>query len=114
MEIRLRSVVSEISSAYADLGTFLPLMLGTVLVAGMNPVGILYGFGLFALMTALVYRLPIPVQPMKAVAAMAIAGMAIVVCWQRREGPATLAMGLVQLVLGFCFLLDKQIDSAWE
>lgn len=76
MEIRLRSVVSEISSAYADLGTFLPLMLGTVLVAGMNPVGILYGFGLFALMTALVYRLPIPVQPMKAVAAMAIAGMA--------------------------------------
>jgi len=67
--------MAESSAAFADLGTFLPLMLGLVVVAGMDPVGLLYGFGLFALLTAAVYRRPIPVQPMKAVAAMGIAGL---------------------------------------
>lgn len=66
---------AEFSAAFADLGTFLPLVLGLVLIAGMDPVGLLYGFGAFALFTAVVYRRPIPVQPMKAVAAMGIAGL---------------------------------------
>ena len=35
-----------------------------------------HGFGLFAIATDLVYRRPIPVQPVKAVAAGAIAGLA--------------------------------------
>lgn len=67
--------IAESSAAFADLGTFLPIVLGLVVVAGMDPVGLLYGFGLFALFTAVVYRRPIPVQPMKAVAAMGIAGL---------------------------------------
>ena len=65
----------ELSSAFADLGTFLPLVLGLIVVAGVDPVGLLYGFGLFAIATGVVYRRPIPVQPMKAVAAMGIAGL---------------------------------------
>ena len=70
------STAREFSSAFADLGTFLPLALGLVVVAGVDPVGMLYGFGLFAVATGIVYRAPIPVQPMKAVAAMGIAGLA--------------------------------------
>ena len=66
----------EFSSAFADLGTFLPLALGLIVVAGVDPVGLLYGFGLFAIATGVIYRRPIPVQPMKAVAAMGIAGLA--------------------------------------
>ena len=69
-------LIRELSSAFADLGTFLPLALGLIVVAGMDPVGLLYGFGFFALATGLIYRRPIPVQPMKAVAAMGIAGIA--------------------------------------
>ena len=65
----------ELSSAFADLGTFLPLVLGLIVVAGVDPVGLLYGFGLFAIATGVVYRRPIPVQPMKAAAAMGIAGL---------------------------------------
>jgi MFS superfamily sulfate permease-like transporter len=72
---RASNYITESSAAFADLGTFLPLMLGLVVVAGMDPVGLLYGFGLFALFTAAVYRRPIPVQPMKAAAAMGIAGL---------------------------------------
>lgn len=68
--------VTEISAAPADLGTFLPLSLGLIAIAGMDPVGLLFGFGIFAIATALIYRRPIPVQPMKAVAAMGIAGLA--------------------------------------
>ena len=72
----LKHWITEISAAPADLGTFLPLSLGLVAVAGMDPVGLLFGFGIFAIATALIYRRPIPVQPMKAVAAMGIAGLA--------------------------------------
>ena len=68
--------IKEISAATADLGTFLPLCLGLVVIAGMDPVGLLFGFGVFAVATAAFYQRPIPVQPMKAVAAMGIAGIA--------------------------------------
>ncbi len=58
----------ELSGALGDLGTLLPLMLGTIAVAGLAPTPVLLGFAVFYIATALHYRLPIPVQPMKAVA----------------------------------------------
>ena len=67
---------NEFSAAFADLGTFLPLVVGLILVTGMSPVGLLFGFGIFAIGTSLFYRRPVPVQPMKAVAAAGIAGIA--------------------------------------
>ena len=66
--------LGDVSGAYADLGTFLPLMIGVFAVQRLDPAGVLVGFGVFALVTALVYRRPVPVQPMKAVTALAIAG----------------------------------------
>ncbi len=66
--------VGDLSGAFADLGTFLPLMVGMFAVQPLDPVGVLVGFGLFALATAMIYRRPVPVQPMKAVAALVIAG----------------------------------------
>jgi MFS superfamily sulfate permease-like transporter len=59
----------ELSGALGDLGTLLPLMLGMIAVVGMAPTPVLLGFAAFCIATALHYRLPIPVQPMKAVAA---------------------------------------------
>lgn len=59
----------ELGGALGDLGTLLPLMLGTIVVVGLAPTPVLLGFALFYIATALYYRLPIPVQPMKAVAA---------------------------------------------
>lgn len=59
----------ELSGALGDLGTSLPLTLGVIAVAGLAPTPIFLGFGIFYVATALYYRLPIPVQPMKAVAA---------------------------------------------
>jgi hypothetical protein len=59
----------ELSGALGDLGTLLPLMLGTIAVVGLAPMPVLVGFAVFYIATAAYYRLPIPVQPMKAVAA---------------------------------------------
>ncbi len=64
-----RLSMAELSGAFGDVGTLLPLMLGALAVGGLAPTPVLAGFGLFYIATALYYRLPIPVQPMKAVAA---------------------------------------------
>lgn len=71
---RWLSRLGDVSGAFADLGTFLPLIIGMFAVARLDPSGVLIGFGLFALAVAVLYRRPVPVQPMKVVAALVIAG----------------------------------------
>ncbi|MFA6965618.1 putative sulfate/molybdate transporter [Bosea sp. (in: a-proteobacteria)] len=61
--------VRELNGALGDLGTLLPLMLGTIAVVGLAPGPVVVGFALFYIASAVHYRLPMPVQPMKAVAA---------------------------------------------
>ncbi len=68
------TIAGEVGGAFGDLGTLLPILLGAVAVAGMPAGGVLVGFGAFLLATGLVYRLPLPVQPMKAVGALIVAG----------------------------------------
>ncbi|MGF2735508.1 molybdate transporter family protein [Marinobacter sp. DUT-1] len=65
-----KDLVNEVSGALGDIGTLLPLSLGAIGVAGLAPVPVLLGFAAFYIATGLYYRLPIPVQPMKAVAAL--------------------------------------------
>ncbi|WP_372987885.1 putative sulfate/molybdate transporter [Marinobacter sp.] len=65
-----KDLVKEVSGALGDIGTLLPLSLGAIGVAGLAPIPVLLGFAAFYIATGLYYRLPIPVQPMKAVAAL--------------------------------------------
>lgn len=86
----------ELSGGLGDLGTLLPLMLGTIAVVGLAPTPVLAGFAVFYIATGAYYRLPIPVQPMKAVAAVLLTA---------QISPAALVasgvmMGLALLVLG--------------
>jgi hypothetical protein len=69
-----RSIVQEASGACGDLGTFIPHVIGAMTVAGLAPVGVLSGFGIFLIATGLFYGLPLPVQPMKAVSAVILTG----------------------------------------
>jgi len=66
--------IGDISAAFADIGTFLPLVIGMLALGLYDAGGILTGFGVFAIATGLIYRRPVPVQPMKAIAALAITG----------------------------------------
>ncbi len=63
----------ELSGAMGDFGTLFPLSVGYIVVCGMNPAGFLVMMGLANILTGLVYRLPLPIEPMKVIAVMAIA-----------------------------------------
>lgn len=66
--------VKELSGAMGDWGTLLPICIGFMAVNGMHPAQFMLVFGLTNIATGLVYRAPMPLQPMKAIAAVAIAG----------------------------------------
>lgn len=69
----LRFDLRELSGSLGDLGTFLPLSVAMALTCGLD-IGLIFIFaGLMNVVTGIVFRQPIPVQPMKAIAAVAIA-----------------------------------------
>ena len=63
----------ELAGSFGDLGTLLPIVVGMILINKLSPTTVFLSFGLFYLITAFYFRLPIPVQPLKAVGAIAIA-----------------------------------------
>jgi len=63
----------ELAGSLGDLGTLLPIVVGMILINKLSPTTVFLAFGLFYLMTGYYFRLPIPVQPLKAVGAIAIA-----------------------------------------
>jgi MFS superfamily sulfate permease-like transporter len=93
---RWRSAGTELAGACGDLGTFIPHVIGAIMVAGLAPGGILVGFGAFFIASGLFYGLPMAVQPMKAVSAVLVTS---------QVGPgevaaAGLLLGAILLVLG--------------
>jgi SulP family sulfate permease len=121
--------LAEFSGSLADLGVMLPLMLALISLNGMDASAAFFGIGLAYIVTALVYRLPIPVQPLKSVSALALAlGLAPAVIitgaiwnavtflgmgflgvdkWVHRFFPKPVVRGIQ---LGLAYLLFK---SAW-
>lgn len=99
---RIRFNRNELSGAFGDIGTDLPLLIGVALVAGLDGASVLILFGLMQIITGTVYRLPMPVQPLKAMAAIVIAQQ---VSADTLYG-AGLAIGAVMLVLTLTGLLD--------
>eukprot|EP01026_Neomeris_dumetosa_P025897 TRINITY_DN2122_c0_g1_i3.p1 TRINITY_DN2122_c0_g1~~TRINITY_DN2122_c0_g1_i3.p1 ORF type:complete len:460 (-),score=46.15 TRINITY_DN2122_c0_g1_i3:256-1635(-) len=67
-----RFTLSEISGALGDLGTFLPLLIGLVVQTGLNLGTTLIGTGIYNIITGLQFDIPMPVQPMKTIAAVAL------------------------------------------
>lgn len=63
---------SELAGAFGDLGTDLPLLMGMIAVNGIDPAGTFIVFGALQLLTGVVYGMPMPVQPLKAIAAIMI------------------------------------------
>ena len=61
----------EWAGAFGDLGTLIPFVLAYVSVMGLDPLGVLLGFGVCMVASGLWYRTPFPVQPMKALGVVA-------------------------------------------
>ena len=99
----LRITRGEISGAFGDIGTDLPLITGMILATGMNPAAVLAVFGLAQMASAFIYGIPMPVQPLKAVAALAIAGSVTA----PQVFGAGLGIGLIMLLLTLTGLLER-------
>ncbi len=61
----------EWAGAFGDLGTLIPFVVAYLGVLGLPPFGVLFSFGLGMVVCGIVYRTPFPVQPMKAIGAVA-------------------------------------------
>jgi hypothetical protein len=91
MEFTLR----EFSGSLADLGTAFPFIL-IAGVSGMKPGPIMLMFGLLYAYSGFIYRIPMPVQPMKAIGIVVIAAGLT----QGEVVGAGLFMGMALLLLG--------------
>ncbi len=64
----------EWAGAFGDVGTLIPFVVAYITIVKMPPLGLLFMFGITLMASGLYYRTPIPIQPMKAIGAAAIAG----------------------------------------
>jgi sulfate permease, SulP family len=63
----------ELAGGLGDAGLFVPIAVALIAVNGLNATAVFAGGGLVYIATALYFRVPIPVQPLKAFGAAAIA-----------------------------------------
>ena len=64
----------EWAGAFGDVGTLIPFVVAYITIVKINPLGLLFMFGIALLASGFYYRTPLPIQPMKAIGAAAIAG----------------------------------------
>jgi len=63
----------ELAGSFGDLGTLIPFVAGYIAVVGIDPLGILFIFGISQLFAGFYFRTPMPVQSMKVIGGVAIA-----------------------------------------
>ena len=92
----------ELAGAVADVGVLVPIAVALIVKNGLSPTAVLLPAGLLYLVAAGVYRLPVPVQPLKALGAIAIAkGLGA-----DEIAAAALLLGCIFITLGSTGLLD--------
>ncbi|PPD96565.1 hypothetical protein GOBAR_DD06378 [Gossypium barbadense] len=99
-----RSKWAELNGAMGDLGTYIPIVLALTLAKDLNLGTTLIFTGVYNMLTGAIYGIPLPVQPMKSIAAVAIS-----------DGPdfnipeimaAGICTGAILLVLGATGLMQ--------
>lgn len=70
---RLRAALGELSGGLGDSGLFVPIAVAMIALNGLDATAVFVVTGLVYVGTALYFRVPVPVQPLKAFAAAAIA-----------------------------------------
>lgn len=119
-----------------DFGTLLPLAVGYIVVCGLDPAGLLIMIGVANIVAGLVFKLPMPVEPMKVIAVVAIAqqwspsmvyasGFAMgiiwlvfaatgVIKWIEKVTPQSVIHG-IQATLGLLLAIEavKMISTGW-
>jgi predicted benzoate:H+ symporter BenE len=126
----------ELAGSMGDYGVLIPLAVGYFAVIGLNPSGFFVMMGLACIVTALVFKLPMPIQPMKVLAVMSIAqvwspsmvyasgfaegliwlffGLTNLVKWLARITPKAIVWG-IQITLGILLAIQavEMISTGW-
>ena len=63
----------DIAGAFGDVGVLFPIAIALISLNGMNPTAVFLAAGLAYILAGAYFRVPIAVQPLKAVAAIALA-----------------------------------------
>ena len=100
---RLEFTASEVTGAVGDSITVLPIVVALGALTGISLPHVLIGFGVFQIVWGVRYGLPISVEPMKALAALAIAGALT----YAELALAGLVLGIVLLGIGITGTLDS-------
>ena len=104
----LRFDRGEWAGAFGDLGTLVPFLLAYITIVGIQPAGMLLGFGIALVAAGFYFRTPFPVQPMKAIGAVAATGATqTAVITPEAVAVAALATGVIWLVLGFTGVAER-------
>jgi len=69
---RIKINRNELSGAFGDIGTDLPLIIAMLAVTDLKSSSILIIFGIMQILTSFLYGIPMPVQPLKVVAMIVI------------------------------------------
>jgi MFS superfamily sulfate permease-like transporter len=93
----------EWAGAFGDLGTLIPFVVAYVSVVKMEAAGVLFAFGITKITMGLFYKTPVPVQPMKAIGAAAIAQAGTITPGMVYS--SGIVTGLVWLLLGLTNLV---------
>jgi len=94
--------LSEFSGSLGDLGTLLPLLIALTLTHSVSLPTTLVFTGLANIVTGLIFGLPLPVQPMKAIAAVAISRNFTI----QETAAAGITVSVIILVLSITGLLS--------
>ncbi len=126
----------ELAGSMGDFGTLFPLAIGYIKICGLNPSGLLVMMGLCNIITGMIYKLPMPIEPMKVIAITAIAqqwspsmiyasgfatgiiwlflGITNVIGWIAKLTPKSVIRG-IQISLGIMLAIEayKMISGLW-
>ncbi len=137
-----RFSLKEFAGSLGDLGTFIPLLVGMVRNCGLQLCPVLLLSGIANILTGFLFRIPMPIQPMKAIAAVAIAegltesqilsagiltagavlffGISGLIGWLNRTIPKSvvrglqLALGLKLFIAGMKMIADTHAWVGWD
>ncbi|KAL0010566.1 hypothetical protein SO802_005674 [Lithocarpus litseifolius] len=105
--LRLKtSLSSELSGAVGDLGTYIPIVLTLTLVSHLDLGTTLIFTSLYNIATGLLFDIPMPVQPMKSIAAVAVAESSSGHLTVPQIAAAGLSTSIVLLFLGSTGLMS--------
>ncbi len=101
--LSFKFTINELSGAFGDWGTLVPFIIGYISIVGLNPAGIFFCLGITNIVLGIRYNLPLPVQPQKSIATIAISQK-----WSANKVISTgFGTGIVWIILGTTKILNK-------